>query len=128
MTIIDSEWPFIGTADDKDFDNQYEFQANRISRWDLDVRQHERGCCIVYGRYRYDSQYQNAACYDIRGGERLPAGADIVASIERVGEWMRDQVAREMPEDAERFLRLVNECIASLPAEDAECTAEEATK
>lgn len=121
VQIIDSEWSFIASSEDKHFDNQYEFQANRISKWDLDVRQHDNGCAIVYGRYSYDSRWQGANCYNIRGGELLPAGADIVAAIERVGEWMHDQVQREKPDDAEVFLRLVNECTASLPAEDCGC-------
>jgi len=121
VQVLDSAWPYIATSSDKDFDNQYEFQANRISNWDLDVRQHARGCTLVFAKYTYTSQWQGAAYYDIRGGERLAPGADIVAAIGRVADWMRDQVARERPDDADVFLRLANECIASLPAEDCDC-------
>lgn len=128
VLILESEWPYIATSEDKEYDGQYESQANRISGWDLDVRQHEKGCSLVYGRYRYDSNWRGEASHDIRGGEKLPAGANVVAAIERVAEWMREQVSRERPDDADAFLRLANECIASLPAEDAECEAEEATK
>ncbi len=32
VIISDEAWPLLASASDKEFDNQYEFQANR-SRW-----------------------------------------------------------------------------------------------
>lgn len=119
---IDPEaWPVIALATDKEFDNQYEFQANCISKWSLKVRQHERGCALVYGLYSYNSQWQNASCYDIRGGQKLMPGADLARAIREVADWMESAVEDAMPDDAKTFRRLANECIADLPAEDCEC-------
>lgn len=121
VQILPSAWPCVASADDKYFDNRYEFQANRTSSWTLIVRQHARGCVLVYGSYTYDSRFERESCYDIRGGERLAPGGDVVAAIIRVAEWMRTQVDRERSADADVFLRLANECIADLPAEDCDC-------
>lgn len=119
---IDPEaWPVIASATDKDFDNQYEFQANRISKWKLIVRQHKGGCALVYGIYSYDSQWQNARCYDVRGGQKLPIGADLARAIGEVASWMESALEDERPADAARFRLLGNECVGDLPAEDCDC-------
>jgi hypothetical protein len=119
---IDPEaWPVIAVATDKEFDNQYEFQANRISKWTLKVREHARGCALVYGIYTYNSNWQNAHCYDIRGGQRLSPGADLPRAIAEVAAWMESAVVDDMPDDAGTFRRLANECIGDLPAEDCDC-------
>jgi hypothetical protein len=118
VTIDKEAWPFIATSGDKEFDNQYEFQANRISKWDLDVRQHADGRAIVYARYSYRSQFQGARDHSVRGGELLPDSSDLPEAIRRVGEWMASQEHQD--EDAKRWESLINECIADLPAVELE--------
>ncbi len=91
------DWAQIASA--KDWDNQYEFQANRT--WNLRVRQHADGRAVVYGTY--STQFQGER--DRAGGELLANGADIAAAIRRVGERM--QFGAD----------LIDECIADLPAQ-----------
>jgi hypothetical protein len=127
VKITKDEWPVIASAEDKEYDNQYEFRANRRASWKLIVRQHNDGRTIVYGIYSYSSQYQGEGGSDIRGGELitvLDADAEsvgdaepIIAAIKRVGEDMEGRV----PEDGGSwskgyFPRLIHECIADLPA------------
>ena len=105
VTVDKEQWPVIASA--KDWDNQYEFQANR--RWKLTVRQHEDGRAIVYGVYT--TQYQNED--ERRGGELLDTNRpgtgtepDIPGAILRVAEYLNFD------------RRLADRCIADLPAVD----------
>lgn len=98
VTISKETWPVIASA--RDWDNTYESQANRT--WRITVRQHEDGRTVVYGVYTTQWQGESGR----RGGELLETGADIVAAIQRVAEYLGfDQ-------------RLTDECIADLPAEE----------
>lgn len=99
VRIREDQWPQIAQA--KRWDNQYESQA--IRTWALRVRQHEDGRTIVYGAY--DSRY--AGEHGRRAGELLDAGADIAASIRRVGE-------HAGCDDC------IDDCIADLPAVELE--------
>lgn len=112
VKVTDDTWPIIAEGSHTDWDNQYEFQANR--RWNgwLMVRQHEDGRAIVYGRDDYDTQYQGEDGYCYRGGELLEAGADIPAAITRVAEELVGRGANR------KMLEVAHECIANLPAED----------
>lgn len=117
VTIVKDQWPIIAEAGDKNWDNQYEFQANRTWDYDLKVRQHEDGRTIIYGIYRYDTHFQNESGAGIRGGEMVAAD-EVISAIQRVGKWMADNLPSNHADEAEIFNRLVNECIADLPAEE----------
>jgi hypothetical protein len=117
VTITRDQWPIIAAAGDKNWDNQYESQANRTWNYDLRVRQHADGRTLVYGIYRYGTQYQNESCAGIRGGEMVAAD-EVIPAIQRVGKWMADNLPSNHADEAEIFNRLVNECIADLPAEE----------
>lgn len=117
VTITKEDWPVIASAGDKEWDNQYEFQANRTASWKLTVRQHEDGRAIVYGVYSYTSQYQNEHSREVRGGELLDKDADIPVAIARVAEEMESR----LPEvngvwSRGVFQRMAHECTADLPA------------
>lgn len=126
VKIKKDDWPVIASAKHKDYDNQYEFQANRKADWKLTVRQHADGRTVVYGVWTYDTNWQNEDCGDVRGGELITVtgGADtervgdtepIVAAIQRVGEDLESR----MPEgrwSSGVFPKLIHECIADLPA------------
>lgn len=115
IIIIKDNWPVVASSEDKEFDNEYEFQANRTSNWRLTVRQHSDGRTIVYGVYTYSSNYQNDKSVQIRGGEMLDVGADAIPVIRRVGNWMQE---RTPGDDAGRWENLINECIGDLPADE----------
>ena len=100
VSVDKDTWPIIASA--KDWDNQYECQANRT--WKLVVRQCETygdGRCLVYGVHT--SQFQSEP--DLRGGELVEDIADVPAAIKRVAEYLEFQG------------RLADDCIADLPAE-----------
>ncbi len=125
VSIVKEAWPIVASGEDKEWDNQYEFQANRTAKWKLIVRQHGDGRTIVYAIHTYGSQYQGESARDIRGGELLTVtGADaerigdtgpIVEAISRVAREIEDR----MPEgqwSTGVFPRLAHECIGNLPA------------
>ena len=112
VKITKEDWPILAKADASD--GEVGWRANRRWSWRLAVRQHSDGRAIVYGVYTYSSQYQGERYHDVRGGELVPAYGDIVAAIQRVGEWMQST----SPKDGERFAEVTRECLANLPAED----------
>lgn len=116
VTVAKSEWPILAEASDFDHDGQVECQSNVRERWRITVRSHEDGRAIVYGVYRYETNFMNARDYDVRGGELVEAD-DIEAAIQRVGAWMRDHSEHENG-DAARFDAITRECLANLPAEE----------
>jgi hypothetical protein len=126
VKITKDEWPIVASAEDKHYDNQHEFQANRTATWKLIVRQHKDGRTIVYGIYSYSSQYQGESGSDIRGGELIAVEGSseeeigetdgIIAAIQRVGEDMEQRVPDNGVWGKGYFPRLVHECIADLPA------------
>ena len=91
-------WPLIASA--KDWDNQYECQANRT--WHLRVRQHADGRTLVYAVYDTAFQHERS----LAAGELLAAGEDVAAAVRRVGEEIGAHAA------------VIAECIGDLPAED----------
>lgn len=121
VKINEDAWPLIASATAKDWDNQYEFQANVISKWGVYVRQHEDGRTIVYATYSYTSNYQNARCYAAKRGVMLPAGSDDAAICEAITE-VCDDIARaeHEGEGADRWQTLAAECIADMPAVELE--------
>lgn len=124
VKVKKDDWPIIASAKSKDYDNQYEFQANRKAEWKLTVRQHPDGRTIVYGVWSYDTNWSGEDCGDIRGGELVTvSGADtesvgetepIVAAIQRVGA----ELEGRLPEGRYGqgvFPQLIHACIADLP-------------
>lgn len=118
VQINEDNWPLIAQASDKTFDNQYEFQANCISKWFVGVRQSDNGAALVYATYSYDTNWQHGRSYAAKRGERLAAGAtsdDICRAIERV---TADIAQAECAgDDSARWPTLCAECIADMPAE-----------
>lgn len=116
VTISNDNWPLIASASDKDFDNQYEFQANRISKWFIGARQHEDGRAIVYATYSYSSNWQGARDYAAKHGVIVDKDGDICRAIESVAD---DMAAAECNgDDGARWKTLAAECIADMPAEE----------
>lgn len=124
VCINPDNWPYLTGAEDKDWDGQHEFQAFRKTRWDIDVRQHAKGCVLVYARYSHNSAWQGERDYSARAGVRLAKGQDIVAAIKQVAAIIEDEVSEFREDDAIRFRALCRECIAGLPAEDLDCCPE----
>jgi hypothetical protein len=118
VKIVEEEWPVIAQATDKDWDYQYECQANRTWSSSIRVRQHADKRAIVYARYEHSTQFQGESGCDLRHGQLLDADADIIGAINSVAGDMRASMEGE-GEDAKMhvFDRLASECIADLPAE-----------
>ena len=118
VTIREDDWPIIASSQSKEFDNQYEFQANCTSKWHFAVRQHDDGRAIVYATYSYSSTYQNARNYRARAGVLLAADATknngLVDAIRAVSATIAN--AEHVGTDADRWPTLRDECIADLPA------------
>lgn len=95
------------------WDNQYEFQANRIWNDSIRVRQHSDGRAIVYGVSQHSTQFQNENGYQYKAGKLLAAEDDIPAAIHGVADQLTDLGA-----PADVMFRLAEECIADLPAEE----------
>ena len=98
VKILKADWPLV--AQTKDWDNQYESQANRTST--LRVRQHSDGRAIIYGIH--ETAWQGES--NRRGGEMVSSGSDIPHIIRRVGERLGFSV------------EIIDHCIATLPAEE----------
>lgn len=115
VVINDENWPLIASASDKEFDNQYESQANQISKWFVGVRQHEDGRAIVYATYSYTNNWAGARDFHAKRGVLLPPGQDLVAAINEVCD---DIAGAECDgEDNARWKTIAAECVADLPAE-----------
>lgn len=125
VRIKEESWPLIASAQDREWDGEFEFQANRKSRWFIGVRQHEDGLVIVYATYSYTSNWQGArGCTAKRGvmidifALRAAAtdAADLVKAIRAVAASIA--AAEHQGEDDVRWDSLEAECIADLPAEE----------
>lgn len=111
------DWPIIAEADEVDYDNQYEFQANRKANWLLKVRQHADGRAIVYGVHGYTSAWPNERNRNMRGGELLDNSDDLPAAIQRVAAELESRFSEEDTQYGPGvFPRLAHECTADLPA------------
>lgn len=118
VTITEDNWPFLASASYKDYDNQYEFQANRTEKLAINVRQHaddER--TLVYATASYSTAWQGERDDAQREGIYLDTAEtstnDICRAIVQVCGMMR--APHMLPEDA--WDRLAAECIAEMPAE-----------
>jgi hypothetical protein len=115
VKIQKDQWPVLAAADEHEHDGQVEPQANRTATWKLLVRQHEDGRAIVYGIHSFDSHWQNERGRDVRGGELVPAGADLPAAIHRVAAELEARLLESVWSTGV-FPRLAHECTANLPA------------
>ncbi|MCA9180563.1 MAG: hypothetical protein KDA51_03900 [Planctomycetales bacterium] len=116
VRISDDNWPTLASASDKDWDNEYEFQANRITKWFIGVRQHRDGRAIVYATYSYSTNWQGERDASKKCGQMLDAGSsidDIIRAIEYVCDDMGAGGDGKWDE-------LKAECIADLPAVELE--------
>lgn len=125
VKIDKDAWPIIASATDKNWDNQYESQANRTAQWKLIVRQNKDGRTLVYAIYSYSSQWQDESDVSLRGGELVPASAadtydldEVLGAIQRVGEEIEGRFPKGLLWGTGVFPRLIHECIARLPAEE----------
>ena len=115
VRINEAEWPVIAAASYKDFDGQYDFQANRTWKIEFRVRQHADGRAIVYATYDYSSQFQNEAGEAYRIGVVLAPDDDRPTAIHRVRNQLVDRVAYDTRH--RHIGNTADECIADLPAE-----------
>jgi hypothetical protein len=113
VKIVSADWPVVAEgsheSSHKSWENERE--ANQIWKGWLKVRQHRDGRAIVYGCDEYSTNAQGADGYSYRGGELLPAGADLAAAIGRLVAGLIDRGG------SAAMLQVAHECIASLPAE-----------
>ena len=118
VTVDEDTWPVIAAATGKVWDNQYEFQANRTSKWGIYVRQHDDGRALVYATYSHCSAYQNARCYAAKRGVLLPAGTTDESICDAIRNVCDDIAGAECAgDDAARWPTLAAECVADMPAE-----------
>jgi hypothetical protein len=119
VTIDEDQWPVIASSGWDDCDSQYEFQANRRADAGLKVRRHADGRVIVYGTYRYRTQFQGEDDAFAAAGSLLDAGDDDSNIIAAIGD-TRDSLSSydSLPEGWQPDWRmLADDCIADLPAE-----------
>lgn len=116
VRIREDQWPVIATGSYSDWDNQYEFQANRKWNIDIKVRQHQDGRVIVYSVYDYDTRFATEKSEAHRVGALLAPDDDLPAAIKRTAEQM---IVRVTDDNMHRHIRAVaDECIADLPAQE----------
>lgn len=129
VTIDEDDWTLIAQASDKEYDNEFEFQANRISTWSIKVRTRDdepdkdsqgKPATIVSAVYNYTSNWTNARGFQVRHGVLLPEGeSDTQAICRAIKEVCNRMAASEHHgDDADRWEQLADDCIADLPAEE----------
>jgi hypothetical protein len=118
VKINEADWPMIASASDLDHDNEYEFQANRKTKWFVGVRQHQDGRAVVYATYSHSSAFQSERDYAAKRGVLLPAAASTDQIVEAIKDVCDDMaIAEHRGGDDDRWAALMHECIADLPAE-----------
>lgn len=120
VRIREDEWPQIAHGlRHSEWDNQYEFQANRTWRCDIRVRQHPDGRAIVYGTYDYDTQFQSERGFRAKAGEYLDGARvhdRIPGAINSVAETLRSAADEAGHDFGAHISAAARECIAALPA------------
>ena len=116
VRIKEDQWPMIAHGRFKDWDNQYEFQANRTWQIDIRVRRHADGRTIVYGLYDYDTHFQGEQCEVRRVGVVLAPDGDLPGEIKEAAEQMIERVSDDGMHDHIRAA--ADACIADLPAQE----------
>ena len=115
VKIRSEEWDEIGRGwDAVDSRNGTPLPDYESARWDLRVRRHADGRAVVYGVASAPTNgWPSHGASNWRGGEQLAAGTstqDLVRAVQRVG--------ANLIERGGAPVSIVDECIASLPAEE----------
>ena len=120
VKIQEEDWPTVARGSDKDWDNTYEFQANRTWKASVRVRQHEDGRAIVYGFYDYSTCWEGESCFLVKAGILLDPGADVADGIQEVGSQLEEMVQDSFySAKAGAMIReAVRECVANLEPEE----------
>jgi len=98
VRIQEHEWPILSSSRDS------EDEGGEQSRWWLTVRRHASGRTIVYARL--ETTLADGSLDKIVGGDLLEEGANIAASVRKVGDECHCSAA------------MIARCIAGLPVED----------
>lgn len=117
VTINEDEWPVIAGSGWGDNDRpDYEPEANRRADATLRVRQHTDGRTLVYGTYRYRTNFQGEDDVRAAAGVLLDAEGDIPAAVASTMNTLctYNSLPREWQPD---WRLLADECVADLPAE-----------
>jgi len=121
VRIVDDDWPIIASAseDKNDDKNNVEYQANRVWKWRLKVRENEKdGRVLVYGSYHYSSNYLSDRSYNHYRGVLLDSNCkdeDIVNAIFKVAKELKEATGGK---DGELFDELAYECVEDLEPVD----------
>jgi len=118
VSVCEDAWPVIASADDEWFEGEFEFQANRKTRWFIRARQHDDGRAIVYGGYSHVTHWRNESNQHARHGVTLPAGSDTAAVCEAIREVCQSLANDPQCPDDGRWETLANRCQAGMPAEE----------
>lgn len=117
VRINEDNWPLIASFSDKEWDNQYECQANQISKWFVGVRQHEDGRSIVYATYSFSTNWAGRRDYSAGRGVILDATSTDEDVCQAITEVCADIAECEHHgSDAERWNTLRDACITDMPA------------
>ena len=109
------DWPILSSAVEHDrYGMQIGNEALEEEDWSLRVRQHADGRAIVYAIYIYNTIRTGGRDLQIRAGELLAAGGDVVKAIERTAKEMDQRLADEGLAGAIIYRRLGNRCVAGL--------------
>ena len=129
VRISDSDWPILASSDWTEHDGQVQCQANRQTWAWINVRQHVDGRTLVYSGYDYSTHFCNESDKTYRGGVMVTPTEDEypIASRTADNDWTGERVIAAICSvgeqaiehtECDEFWRLINECIADLPAED----------
>jgi len=126
VRIKKEDWPVIASAEDKRFDGEVEYRADRKATWKLTVRQNKDGRTLVYAVHQYETCFKSEASRGVRAGQLItvPNATDesigdaepIITAIQQVGAEIESRLPDDDGYGAGVFPRLVHECIADLPA------------
>lgn len=117
VKINEDKWPFLASAKSKDWDNQYEFQANRIETLTISVRQHEDDeRTLVYATASYSSAWQNERDDSQREGIYLDTAETSDEAICDAIQVVCGSMRKPHMLPADEWDRLAAECIADMPA------------
>ena len=117
VRITEDDWPVIASSSWEDCDSEYEFRANRRADAQVKVRQHADGRTIVYGTYRYRTNFQGEQDVYAAGGNLIGSTDDIPEDIRATVEYLSGYDS--LPDGWQPDWRmLADDCIADLPAEE----------
>ncbi len=120
IAIRDDEWPVItyGRFHGSDHENEHRFQANRIWKMDICVREHADGRRIIYAVYDYETGLWGERNVHAKAGVMIDPGVtsdDLVQAIRAVGATISAAVRDAGRDDFEPHVSTaVLDCIAHL--------------